>query len=112
KLAESEKPGACHVEVPEDVTGEAVEGTPLSTERARRPSPDRPALQAAVRLIEEASHPLIFAGNGVIRGHASRELRELARTHGIRGGQLLPTRGRGGGRRAGGARAAERHGEG
>jgi len=65
------------------VTGEAVEGTPLSTERARRPSPDRPALQAAVRLIEEASHPLIFAGNGVIRGHASRELRELARTHGI-----------------------------
>ncbi len=83
KLAESEKPGACHVEVPEDVAEEAVEGTPLSTERARRPSPDRPALQAAVRLIEEASHPLIFAGNGVIRGHASRELRELARTHGI-----------------------------
>ncbi|PYM75099.1 MAG: acetolactate synthase large subunit [Candidatus Rokuibacteriota bacterium] len=83
KLAESEKPGACHVEVPEDVAGEAVEGTPLSTERARRPSPDRPALQGAVRLIEEASHPLIFAGNGVIRGHASRELRELARTHGI-----------------------------
>src|SRR6267378_4293390 len=28
KLAESEKPGACHVEVPEDVAGEAVEGTP------------------------------------------------------------------------------------
>ena len=83
KLAESEKPGACHVEVPEDVAEEAVEGTPLSTERARRPSPDRPALQGAVRLIEEASHPLIFAGNGVIRGHASRELRELARTHGI-----------------------------
>src|SRR5881409_1119064 len=83
KLAESEKPGACHVEVPEDVTGEAVEGTPLSTERARRPSPDRPALQAAVRLIEEASHPLIFAGNGVIRGRASTELRELARRHGI-----------------------------
>src|SRR5216110_1868091 len=45
KLAESEKPGACHVEVPEDVAEEAVEGTPLSTERARRPSPDRPALQ-------------------------------------------------------------------
>jgi acetolactate synthase-1/2/3 large subunit len=83
KLAESEKPGACHVEVPEDVAGEAVEGTPLSTARARRPSPDRPALQAAARLVEEASHPLIFAGNGVIRGHASRELRELARTHGI-----------------------------
>jgi acetolactate synthase I/II/III large subunit len=83
KLAVAEKPGACHVEVPEDVAGEMVEGTPLSTERARRPSPDRPALQTAARLIESASFPLIFAGNGVIRGGASRELRELARSHGI-----------------------------
>ena len=83
KLAESEKPGACHIEVPEDVAGEAAEGTPLSTERTRRPSPDRPALQTAARLIEGASFPLIFAGNGVARGEASRGLRELAWSHGI-----------------------------
>ena len=83
KLAEAEKPGACHIEVPEDVAAETVEGTPLSTVRSRRPSPDRPALQAAARLIEGASFPLIFAGNGVIRGGASRELRLLARSHGI-----------------------------
>jgi acetolactate synthase-1/2/3 large subunit len=83
KLAESEKPGACHIEVPEDVAVEAAEGTPLSTERTRRPSPDRPALHTAARLIEGASFPLIFAGNGVARGEASRELRELARSHGI-----------------------------
>jgi len=83
KVAESEKPGACHVEVPEDVAEEAAHGEPLSTERARRPSPDRPALQTAARLIEAASFPLIFAGNGVIRGGASKELRELARGHGI-----------------------------
>ena len=83
KLAEAEKPGACHVEVPEDVAGEMVEGAPLSTERPRRPSPDRQALQTAARLIEGASFPLIFAGNGVIRGGASKELRELARNHGI-----------------------------
>ncbi len=83
KVAESEKPGACHVEVPEDVAEEPADGEPLSTERARRPSPDRPALQAAARLIEAASFPLIFAGNGVIRGHASDALRALARDHGI-----------------------------
>lgn len=83
KLAESEKPGACHIEVPEDVAEEAADGAPLSTERARRPSPDRPALQTAARLIEAASFPLIFAGNGVIRGRAAKELRELARSHGI-----------------------------
>jgi acetolactate synthase-1/2/3 large subunit len=83
KLAEAEKPGACHIEVPEDVAGEMVDGTPLSTERPRRPSPDRLALQTAARLIDGASFPLIFAGNGVIRGGASRELRGLARSHGI-----------------------------
>jgi len=83
KLAESEKPGACHVEVPEDVAEEPADGVPLSTERARRPSPDRTALQTAARLIEAASFPLIFAGNGVIRGRASKELRALARGHGI-----------------------------
>jgi len=83
KLAESEKPGACHVEVPEDVAREATDGAPLSTERARRPSPDRQALETAARLIEAASFPLIFAGNGVIRGRASAELRAFARTHGI-----------------------------
>ena len=83
KLAESEKPGACHIEVPEDVAGESIDGTPLSTERARRPSPDRQALETAARLIEAASFPLIFAGNGVIRGRASGELRAFARAHGI-----------------------------
>ena len=83
KLAESEKPGACHIEVPEDVAGEATDGVPLSTERARRPSPDRRALETAARLIEAASFPLIFAGNGVIRGRASDELRKFARAHGI-----------------------------
>jgi len=83
KLAESEKPGACHVEVPEDVAREATDGAPLSTERARRPSPDRQALETAARLIEAASLPLIFAGNGVIRGRASAELRAFARAHGI-----------------------------
>jgi acetolactate synthase-1/2/3 large subunit len=83
KLAESEKPGACHVEVPEDLAKESTNGAPLSTERARRPSPDRQSLETAARLIEAASFPLIFAGNGVIRGRASGELRNFARTHGI-----------------------------
>jgi acetolactate synthase I/II/III large subunit len=83
KLAESEKPGACHVEVPEDVAGEAADGAPLSAQRTRRPSPDRQSLETAARLIEAASFPLIFAGNGVIRGGASGALREFARCHGI-----------------------------
>jgi len=58
---------------------DAVTGVPVysvygATNAARRPSPDRQALETAARLIEAASFPLIFAGNGVIRGRASGEL--------------------------------------
>src|SRR5437867_6838534 len=78
KRAEEEKPGACHLELPEDVAQERVEGEPLRADRPRRPSPDRPALARAADIINRAERPLILAGNGVIRGGASKELRLLA----------------------------------
>jgi acetolactate synthase I/II/III large subunit len=85
KVAETEKPGACHLELPEDVADEPAPAgaMPLSTERHRRPSPDRPALRRAAELIDRARRPLIFAGNGVIRGHASLALRQFAGRTGI-----------------------------
>jgi len=85
KLAEAEKPGACHLELPEDVADEKVEVgvEPLAAGRARRPSPDRPALFQAARLIDAAKDPLLFAGNGVIRGGAAPALRAFASHTGI-----------------------------
>jgi acetolactate synthase-1/2/3 large subunit len=85
KVAETEKPGACHLELPEDVADEDVAktATPLSTERPRRPSPDRPALRRAAELIDRARTPLIFAGNGIIRGKAAAALRQFAGRTGI-----------------------------
>jgi acetolactate synthase-1/2/3 large subunit len=47
KLAQEEKPGACHIELPEDVAEEPAEGEPLTVKWARRPSPDRPSLARA-----------------------------------------------------------------
>jgi acetolactate synthase-1/2/3 large subunit len=83
KRAQEEKPGACHLELPEDVAGEAATGEPLRVDRPRRPSPDRPSLARAAELIDQAERPLILAGNGVIRGRASKELRLLAERAGI-----------------------------
>ena len=74
RTAQAEKPGACHIELPEDVAGETAEGAPLASRRARRPSPDRPSLRAAAQAIDRARHPIILAGNGVIRGAATKEL--------------------------------------
>jgi acetolactate synthase I/II/III large subunit len=78
KRAQEEKPGACHLELPEDVAHGESEGEPLAADRPRRPSPDRPSLARAADLINQATQPLILAGNGVIRGHASAELTALA----------------------------------
>src|SRR6058998_3454932 len=78
KRAEEEKPGACHLELPEDVAQEPAEGEPLRVARPRRPSPDRPSLARAADILNGAERPLILAGNGVIRGWASKDLTALA----------------------------------
>jgi acetolactate synthase I/II/III large subunit len=78
KRAQEEKPGACHLELPEDVAEGAADGEPLVADRARRPSPDRPSLALAAEIIDRAERPLILAGNGVLRGGASSELTALA----------------------------------
>jgi len=83
KVAQTEKPGPCHIELPEDVASAETEGEPLQPERARRPSPDRPSLQSAAELIRGAARPILLAGNGVIRGRASEELLKFSKATGI-----------------------------
>jgi len=77
KIAETEKPGATHLELPEDVAKLETDRQPLRVTRVRRPDPDRHALENAVKLLHAAKKPLVIAGNGVIRMHASEQLREL-----------------------------------
>lgn len=75
RLAEAEKPGACHLELPEDVANEAASGEPLARNAIEPPEPRRDALMEAARLIDESQYPIVLAGNGVIRGRAMGSLR-------------------------------------
>ncbi|QLG27039.1 acetolactate synthase large subunit [Halorarum halophilum] len=78
KVAQHEKPGATHVEVPEDVAAEEVEGEPLPDYGpVARPAPDDEALAAAVETIESAERPLVLAGNGAVRTDAAAALRSF-----------------------------------
>ena len=77
KIAESEKPGATHIELPEDVAGMDVSGKPIAAHRVRRPDPDSQALKEAVTLISRAKKPLVLAGNGAVRKPSSDQLREF-----------------------------------
>jgi acetolactate synthase-1/2/3 large subunit len=84
KLATTEKPGACHIELPEDVAAMPVTKTaPLLPERMRRPVPDQKIVDQALQRILTARRPVILAGNGAIRKRASAQLRAFAESTGI-----------------------------
>ncbi len=84
KVAQAQKPGPTHIELPEDVMGDMVDAEPLPARlRVRRPEPSGEELADAVSLIRAADHPVVLAGNGVARVGAAAGLREFARATGI-----------------------------
>jgi acetolactate synthase-1/2/3 large subunit len=83
KVAESEKPGATHIELPEDVMAEELDAVPLPRRKPVQPEPAARELLKAADLIRGALNPVALAGNGVIRGHAAPALREFVRSTGI-----------------------------
>jgi acetolactate synthase I/II/III large subunit len=83
KVAETEKPGATHIELPEDVMAAEFDAKPLLRHNPVRPEPSARDLLRAVDLIRQAQTPIVLAGNGVVRGGAAPALREFARATGI-----------------------------
>jgi acetolactate synthase-1/2/3 large subunit len=86
KVAESEKPGSTHIELPEDVMAAPVEeGTPgpLPRRRPVRPEPGARELLKAADVIRNAINPVALAGNGAVRAGAAPALREFSRATGI-----------------------------
>jgi acetolactate synthase-1/2/3 large subunit len=83
RLARTEKPGACHIELPEDIAKLETDATPLKPRRFRRPVPDDKIIDRAFEVLAGAKRPVILAGNGCIRRRASRQLRALCEKTGI-----------------------------
>ena len=84
KVAQAQKPGPTHIELPEDVMAAMVDARPLpSSDRVRSPEPSGRELIAAAEIIRAAEHPVVLAGNGVARVGAAAGLREFARATGI-----------------------------
>jgi acetolactate synthase-1/2/3 large subunit len=83
KVAESEKPGATHIELPEDMMSAPLTAAPLPRHEVSLPEPGARELLAAADIITNAANPVVLAGNGVVRAHASTALREFARRTGI-----------------------------
>ncbi len=83
RVARGEKPGAVHIELPEDVAKHPTEAEPMTVHRYRRPGPDDKITDQAFELIKNAKKPVIIAGNGTIRKRASKQLRAFCEATGI-----------------------------
>jgi acetolactate synthase-1/2/3 large subunit len=85
KVAQTEKPGATHLDLPEDVAeAEASAGLdPLLPQQAFPTEPLDQQIERAAKIILEARDPIVLAGNGVARGRASEALRRFTDSLGI-----------------------------
>ena len=83
RLAQEEKPGAVHIEFPEDVADEQTESTPLPKSNARRPVADEKSVRAAAKRIEQARSPILVIGAGANRTMTSRMLSQFIEKTGI-----------------------------
>jgi len=79
KLAQTEKPGACFIEFPENLAPMPIEDVPLKVQQPSAPEPAQERIVAAAETISNAKHPIILAGNGVIRERAWKQLASFAR---------------------------------
>ncbi|MDH7971004.1 acetolactate synthase large subunit [Sphingomonas sp. AR_OL41] len=83
RLAEEEKPGATHLEFPEDIAEEQTDSQPFVPSLARRPSADVKAVRAAVKRLEAARSPILVLGAGANRKLTGRMLLQFVEKTGI-----------------------------
>jgi acetolactate synthase-1/2/3 large subunit len=78
KLAQSEKPGAVHIDLPENIAEMEVGGLPLRRDSQEKTYASMQSIQQAAVAISQASNPMILVGNGAIRSRSSEALTEFA----------------------------------
>jgi acetolactate synthase-1/2/3 large subunit len=93
KVAESEKPGATHLELPEDVMAEPLDAAPLARHDPVQPEPGPRELQRAAEIIATAENPIALVGNGAIRARAGRALRYFVGSTGIGAAETFMAKG-------------------
>ena len=83
RIAMEERPGAVHLELPEDVAAESTTEPIFHVPKIRRPGPDPKAIQQAVEMIEQAKMPLLLLGAAANRKLTRNALRKFVDKTGI-----------------------------
>ncbi|MEX2351339.1 MAG: acetolactate synthase large subunit [Balneolaceae bacterium] len=83
RLAMEERPGAVHLELPEDIAREETESQLFEVVGHRRPVADDSAIREAVQMIENAKMTLLMIGAGANRKDTRKALTEFIDRTGI-----------------------------
>lgn len=83
RLAEEEKPGAVHLELPEDVAAEQTDSLPIPRSLSRRPLAEHKSIEAAVEKLQAARSPILVIGAGANRKMTAKVLKQLIDKTGI-----------------------------
>jgi acetolactate synthase-1/2/3 large subunit len=78
KIAQTEKPGAVHIDLPENIAAMPAIGKPLARDGQEKTYAAFTSVEKAAELISKAENPLILVGNGAIRANASKTLTDFA----------------------------------
>ncbi len=74
RIAIEERPGAVHIELPEDIAAEEADATLFDVVGHRRPDADEQVIKQAATMIEAAKMPLLLVGAGANRKRTSEAL--------------------------------------
>ena len=77
KIATTERPGAVHIELPEDIAAEEVEFNIYPVREFKYPKAGKDAITDAVKMIEKAKRPLLLIGAGANRTRIGNALTDF-----------------------------------
>ena len=77
KIALTEKPGATHIELPQDIAKRKSDIPPIGFQEIFRPTANEVQIKKAAKMILEAKKPLLFVGNGCAREDQSMQIRKF-----------------------------------
>ncbi|UCD01819.1 MAG: acetolactate synthase large subunit [Promethearchaeota archaeon] len=75
RLAEEERPGTVHLELPEDIASEETNTHPIETHQVRRPIAEMKAIAKAIEMIQNAKNPLLLIGAAANRKRTQKMLK-------------------------------------
>ena len=78
KYAENGKPGATHIDLPQNIAKMPADAVPLKRQLIHDLYADPTHIAAAAQIISEAKNPVILAGAGAVRSQAAAAVTETA----------------------------------